>query len=145
MDTVKTREWKSLALSSVAPQPLFYPPPCSPASPTASAAVTSCFPGASSLLSQLLSLFVRLYSFYGSSPLSTPSCVFFSFFVFFFFSFLVSAPHVLSTPFKVHKQPQFGHLISTPSNYYLSCNNLGLYELFLPHTASGNRCISFSV
>ena len=52
-------------------------------------------------------------------------CVFL--FVFYFFSFLVSAPHVLSTPFKVHKQPQFGHLISTPSNYYLSCNNLGLF------------------
>lgn len=37
-----------------------FPCLCSPTSPTPSAAVTSCFPGAGSLLSQLLSLFVCL-------------------------------------------------------------------------------------
>ena len=74
------------------------------------------------------SVFICASVFFMVSPFCLLHRVCFSFSLFFFFLLiLVSAPHVLSTRFKVHKQPQFGHLISTPSNYYLSCNNLGLF------------------
>lgn len=66
-----------------------------PASPTPSAAGTSCFPGASSLLSQLLSLFVCLY-FLWFLPFVYCIVFFPSFFVFFL---LISGP---STPCSLH-------------------------------------------
>lgn len=97
----------------------------------------SCFPhplcSCNILLSRcrlpplLASVFICVSVFFMGSPLCLLYHVCFSLSLSFFFSFLVSPPHVLSTPFKFHKQPQFGHLISTPSNYYLSCNNLGLF------------------
>lgn len=36
-------------------------------------------------------------------------------------------PMFFPPPLNFHKQPQFGHLISTLLNYYLFCNNLGLF------------------
>lgn len=94
----------------------FLLPLCFPASPPPSAAGTSCFPGAGSLLSA--SVFVHLYFLLMVSPLCLLCYAFL--FLCLFPSHFWSPPHVLSTsshasplPVKFHKQPQFGYLISS--------------------------------